>query len=171
MDETTTETVSETPANGSVATVKPWIAAGYKSRDEWRKAKGQKTGKKSKAKVHAVAKSAAKKTTKPKRKRAKVKAKHAAKVSSRKKPALPGKGAVKDGSLKPVPLAECSPNVRKVLLAVKPGKTALLSEIEAMAFPNLPHKKASSRVRNQLRFLRVHKMFRMVGDGKYRRVA
>ncbi len=199
------ETQTESPANGAAppASVKPWIAAGFTSRDAWRASKGQKTAKspaKPKAKKASVKAAASKKLAakkaktmvakkgkwastfmedKAKKLRAKkikmaakkIKAKPSKAKSKHKTPSKPGKGMIKDASLKPVHLADLSANVRKVFGAMGKGKTATLEEIQEKAFPSLPHAKGSSRVRNQLRFLRVHRMVKRLGDGKYRRTA
>jgi hypothetical protein len=61
--------------------------------------------------------------------------------------------------------------MKKVSLSVSKGGVKTLAEIEKKAFGSMPHKKASSVVRNQMRFLRVHKMFKKLGEGKYKRVA
>jgi hypothetical protein len=168
----------ETHTNGATppSTVKPWIAAGFKTRDAWRRSKGQKTGKKAKTKKKAkktATKSKPKKTAAAKKSVKKVKkvAKKVASKAKRKKPAKIGKGMIKDASMKQAKLADLSPKMKKVFLSVGKGKVTTLAQIQKKAFPNLPHKKANSTVRNQVRFLRVHKMFKLLGEGKYKRIA
>ncbi len=195
----------------SVKKVKPWIDAGFTSRDAWRASKGQKTGKTKKVNTagmspaaartvsRAAAAAAANAEPKPKTKKkikkpAKVKVKAAAKVVKKHKKAklakklgkkltaktakkakdkkIEKKGpAVKDNSLPPVAVAELSTRCKKVFLAVGKGKTATIEEIQKKACPSLSHAKGNSLVRNQLRFLRVHRMFKKLGDGQYKRIA
>ena len=142
------------------APVKPWIEAGFKSRAEMRAAKAA-------AKVSSATKQV--KGKKPAKQKAKAVKQSVAK-DERKTPTAPKKGMVKDGSQEPVALSELSARAKKVFLAVKKGATASLGDIIGKAFPSLSHAKASSTTRNQLRFLRVHSMFKLLGEGKYRRV-
>lgn len=197
---TDTETTESPSANGTstqvevkMTTVKPWIAAGFKSRAEMRAAKAKEAKDKvyaegmgairekmSKPKAATKKKPAKAKSTKPVKKAAvKAKVKAAAKAKSttktaekdgRKTPAAPKKGMVKDGSQEPVAMSELSARCKKVFLAVRKGATATLGDIIDKAFPSLPHAKASSTTRNQLRFLRIHGMFKLLGDGEYKRV-
>ncbi len=186
---------TESPANGAAppATAKPWTLAGFTSRDAWRASKGQKTAKpKASAEVKAAAAPAKPKKSKKKAKKKAVKksvklapkSKPKKKVKAKKpvkklKAAAKGKKAtkakkkgpgVKDGSLKPVPVSELSPRMKKVFLAIPKNGIQTLEYIQDKAFGNLPHAKGSSWTRNQLRFLRVHKMVKKLGDGKYKRL-
>lgn len=190
METIETETKSESNGTSPPPAVKPWIAAGFKSRDAWRASKGHKTAKKTAVKTEAAAAPAKPKAAKkPKKPKAKVKAasakpkakkpkkakkpskKLAAKSQAKKVKAKKKGPGVKDGSADVVALADLKPRMKKVFLAVKKGATATLEEIQAKAFGNLSHAKGSSWTRNQLRFLRIHKMFKKLGDGKYKRVA
>ena len=178
--------------------VKPWIEAGFKSRAEMRAAKAKeakdkvyaegmgavrdmankaKGGKVKKPTNKPVKTTAAKASSATKPVKGKKPAKQKAKAvkqsvakDERKTPTAPKKGMVKDGSQEPVALSELSARAKKVFLAVKKGATASLGDIIGKAFPSLSHAKASSTTRNQLRFLRVHSMFKLLGEGKYRRV-
>ena len=157
---------------------KPWIEAGFKSRDAWRKSKGHKTAKKKKP--AAAAKKAAKKAKpvkkvaapKKKAKPVKSKARHDVPKKSikeklqahqRTKHFMRVTGKRKDGN----------PKELKVFAAFGgKGKEKTIEELRIKCFPGVkPAAKGRSWVRNALRWNRATKRVKLLGSGKYKRIA
>lgn len=191
--ETATQTNGTVPPpveEGSAADVKPWIAAGFKTRDAMREAQGHKTAKpkakKPKMKVKAASKSVkkpkltkkskkSKKSKKPKltakgaKKVKKPKAKKPAKVKAS---AKGSKKALKKADRKYTPiLKEPSAKHKKLLAAFGGlGKKVDLSYVGKKAWPSLSAKKAFSWARNCARWLFANKYLAHTGPGEYKRL-
>ena len=185
---------TEASANGAAppSTVKPWIAAGYKSRDEMRAAKGQKTAKPKTKKPVAVKADAAAKPVKSKaKKKAKpVKLKAASskpkKVKSVKKLAAKGKSkdtgksvadkraaALRTAMFKKAMSKREEPNAyeKKVLQALAKGKESNIIDLAKKCFGSKPFDARYLLVKNALRWLVASKKFKQIGRGTYRRIA
>jgi hypothetical protein len=163
---------------------KPWIEAGFKSRDAWRKSKGQKTAKKkakamkaSGKKVIKKIKKVVKKITAAKKKAAKKTAKKSVarqdvpkksikdKIEARErtKHFMRATGKRKSGN----------PKELKVFAAFGgKGKEKTIEELRLKAFAGVrPAGKGRSWVRNALRWNRATKRVKLLGNGKYKRIA
>lgn len=188
---------AEEPVREKTDSVKPWIAAGFKSRDEWRKSKGQKSAKSTATKPAAPKKAASakkaaapkkvKKSAKSKAKPVKAKTKKVAKAAI-KKVAKKAKVQAKSAKtakekreahertlrfLKATGKRE-EPNAKeaKVLASFGgKGKTRTIAELAEKAFPSRPKAQARSWVRNCLRWIAASKHAKRTGDGEYTRIA
>lgn len=165
-----TETVTDEKQNGVVLpmTTKPWIAAGFKTRDEWRAFKGNKTAKpKAKAAVKVAAPAKKKPTKKAVKKVVKLKAKSAKKEKSSadKRMAKVRTAAFKKSLAR---REEPNDNEKKVLSALAKGKESTISDLASKAFGSERH---YLKVKNGLRWLVATKKFKQIGRGTYRRIA
>lgn len=161
----------ESPAKAE----KPWIAAGFKSRDEWRKSKGQKTAKTAGSKTEKLeaepkAETAAEEPVKEKAaKKAKKPPKAKAVKAAAKKPIKANKPAKKAPRGR-TRREEPSDRQKQVLSAFGGiGKRKTIGDLEK-AFPNKSKAKANSWVRNQMRWLLGTKFTKKIEPGVYERV-
>lgn len=173
--------------------VKPWIAAGFKSRKEYRDSKRAAKGedkkvtakpaadkpkkpktKKPKAKLKAQAKSKAKPSKKP----VKVKAKTPIKTQSKSKNPYTAEGkrprtaksAARTAHFMKTSAKRDEPNIDEARILKKTRKGKIYT-IEAMSeFFSGVAKKRKSMVRNALRWLRARKNFKLLGEGRYQRM-
>lgn len=177
MSEETIETkTEEAPKNGASTQVEvkteaaemkaekkplPWIAAGYKSREEWRVAT------RAKKRVAKEVKKAAKKAVS--KMKAKTKVKAAAKKPAKKK--AKAKKVAKVKAKVKHPREEPSDRQKKVLSVLRGPMT--INQIADKAFPSKSSAIRLSWVRNQLRWLRANKYVKRAkidGRSKYSKI-
>jgi hypothetical protein len=164
---------------------KPWIEAGFKSRDAWRKSKGHKTAKKKKPAKAAKKAKPVKKVAAPKKKAKPVKAKKKAakKVAKSKarhdvpkksiKEQLQAHARTKHFMRVTGKRKDGNPKELKVFAAFGgKGKEKTIEELRLKAFASVkPAAKGRSWVRNALRWNRATKRVKLLGSGKYKRIA
>lgn len=181
------------------AAEKPWITAGFKTRDEWRKAKGQRTGKSAEREIRSQTKKAAAapkpaKKTKPAKKQAAKPVKKVAKKPAKKmkaksvKKTKPAKKAAAPKHKYPQTAAERRKAHERTLKFMKstgkreePNKdeATILHSVKVGGSTTIDKMaakfsgtlaKRKSRVRNALRWCVASKRFKKIDRGEYKRL-